>query len=114
MTTEKEQLLADLRGAREILSDPARWCQNHYARNADGKGLDDPFAKDAVAWCLRGACAKVAGSTFNPRVDAIYSAFKRISPIPHGSIVWFNDESTHAQLLTKLDAVIDGVTSEAA
>lgn len=110
-----------LRGARELLTDPARWVHHGpLAVNAEGKPAgepDDPewgwvddegdsLAEDATAWCLVGACQRAAGEAIwftDPLLQPLRDAIN--SPLPLGQ---WNDQPgrTHADVLTALDAAI--------
>jgi len=49
-----------LRAARELLSDPTRWCQAQYARDAAGKSVQ-PDNLAARQYCAAGALEWAAG-----------------------------------------------------
>lgn len=90
-----------LKKARELLSDPARWCQNKY--------------KDGDKRCMAGALAESAGCNILPAVDDALEAIEikleyitsaealRLEHIPT-----FNDapERTHAEILQRFDEAI--------
>lgn len=43
--------------ARDLISDPKRWCKFYFATNRRG-GITGVKEADAVAWCARGALRK--------------------------------------------------------
>lgn len=49
-----------LKTIRELLSDPARWCQGCHAQTPSGVRVD-PNDSEACQWCLDGALLKVIG-----------------------------------------------------
>ena len=64
--SDREVTRLVLIGAREVLSDPARWTQHVWARDADGIATSR-FGNDAVCWCVSGAIQLVvAGMLSDP------------------------------------------------
>ena len=51
---------AILTRTREILSDPDRWTQGTIAVDATGMAVASASDRNAVGWCLLGACTKAA------------------------------------------------------
>ena len=92
--------LETLKAARQLISDPAKWTQGWFARNALGE-LVDVDSSSAVCFCSIGALCRVE--------SAAYSEAKRTLErnISDGlSLGWFNDTHTHAEVLALFDAAI--------
>jgi hypothetical protein len=86
-----------LKVIRELLSDEKRWTQRAYARNVLGIPCD-PEADEAVCWDLIGGATKVRGW---PYIRDIWERF----PF-YGNLVSFNNDRTHAEILTALDGAL--------
>ena len=86
-----------LKDARELIGDPARWTQDAYARNVDGK-TTDPLNPDAVCWCAVGSIIKFTGSRLTEFVLSKYANGM--------SLISFNDNHTHAEVLSVFDRSI--------
>lgn len=105
-----------IRHAREIISDPARWCRGASAR--DDKGEDWPaLSSRAVSWCAWGALVKAASDLglAAPVIEADYAA-ERIRRSQERDDGWFelhviNDNEGHAAVLAIFDKAL---ASEAA
>ncbi len=99
-----------LRGARELLSDPGRWTQREYSRNAEGVGCNDPLSEYACRWCLAGAIAKASGRQPVDHDPAIRRVARLLDDSdvtqPIGKIAVFNDSAKHADVLKLLDRAI--------
>jgi hypothetical protein len=96
-------LLADI---ATLLTDPARWTQGAFARTATGRGCD-PRDPEAVCWDMLGGGWKVLAGTglseagqswLIQQMRAWLHATLTASPNPF----WFNDHSTHAEMLAAL------------
>jgi len=88
---------------KELLADPARWTQGHFARNADGI----PTASDsqgAVCWCISGAVKKCYPS-LKEREEARNRLIDVLSENYDGAmaIYIFNDSATHDQVMEVLE-----------
>lgn len=107
-------LVADvLDRAREILSDPARWTQGEFARDAQGNALAlvDVDTDYAVCFCTLGALHKAAKSlpvSCHDQSSARRAARGCVQRMledqgvrPH--ITHFNDRATHAEVLSVLE-----------
>jgi len=100
--------VAQLRQARQLLSNPDHWTQGSFARDKDGQPapMNDPDV--AVSWCAMGA---MYAST-----DEIYGrleAFKFLSKampnptVPRSDLTRYNDNlPDHASLLAWFDRAI--------
>jgi hypothetical protein len=88
-----------LRAARELLSDPARWCRSGgYARNAFGSecSAEDP---NATSWCALGALRKFDGDPFFlARALGVWGT---------GLVIWNDCQATHTDLLAAFDRAIE-------
>lgn len=108
--------LTVLREARELISDPKRWTQNHFARDRRGEFIS-PIHPEAVCFCAGGALAKVDGTSFH-NSEAHSSAWEALR---HASKSLFgnsdpadvNDELGHAAVLRMFDAAIASAEKEA-
>lgn len=56
----KEQTIADLKAARDLISDPKRWTRWHFARDINQEYVP-AWHHAAVCWCSAGAIQKVIG-----------------------------------------------------
>ena len=93
----------DVTAVRNLLSDPKHWTQRAPARTAEGNCVST-ISPDAVCWCLAAAVNK----TFpfdTPRNVALFNFL--LLRTPDHSIVDFNDDATHDQVLAFLDAAIE-------
>ena len=97
--------------ARDLISDPKRWTQGAYARDAHGRQTywGDPAA---VCWCASGAISKAtkltpAQSAMNR--DLVDQAQAELdSAIDHYGVFTFNDSRTHKEVLEMFDRAIAG------
>ena len=87
--------------ARNLISEPERWTQNHSARNAFGDWTDT-LSAEAVCWCAVGAIARVAPDkeSWNGAIAQLKIETK---PLSVGD---FNDTHTHAEVLAAFDKAI--------
>ncbi len=93
-----------LERVRELLSDPNRWTQGFFARNAEGAGIgiDGIKADKAAAFCILGALFRVDGPYGFPAEEAIRNALPRgVQGIPD-----YNDSRRHRSVLKLLDKAI--------
>lgn len=100
-------LIPDLRAVRELLSDPDRWTQGAYARDATGHTVLT-YAPDACRWCIAGACDRTAPSTaraLQARAALARQAGVRLST--------FNDTNGHPEVLALIDKAIAAAEAEA-
>lgn len=104
--------LTVLREARELISDPKRWTQGAFARNASGCKTGILHA-DATCWCTAGALLKVSEG-FKDEVgqanDFLDVAACQISSL---GLVGVNDELGHSAVLRMFDAAIASAEKEA-
>jgi hypothetical protein len=97
-----------LRGARELISDPERWTQGEYARNAEHEAVNF-LSPEACRWCLVGALAKASGRDPDDHEPAMACVAHLLRPWSRNvlvAITSFNDESEHAKALALLDEAI--------
>lgn len=97
-----------LKAARELIRDPARWCQDAFACDADGDAVHtlDP---QAVRWCAVGALNKVAPSS-EVSADAYGLLEVAAGPICVSDI---NDAEGHEAVLAVYDEAIARLEREA-
>ena len=98
-----------LRKARELISDPKRWTQGEYAKDANGLKVG-PNSARAVCFCSLGAIAKVkkasAGKAVKSKPAHILYLKMRLAD-PFSPYIWdFNDKHTHAEVLEAFDKAI--------
>jgi hypothetical protein len=102
IATVDEGLLA----LRALLEDPARWTQRASARDAKGR-MCGPTAPAARSWCLSGGVYNVTDDEPALVAGMLRTLERRL---PAGSYTgrpelgFFNDRSTHAQVLALIDA----------
>jgi hypothetical protein len=97
-----------LRGARELISEPKRWTQGEYARNAEHEAVNF-LSVSACRWCLVGALAKASGrdpDDHEPVMTRVAQILRPWSPNVLVAITSFNDESEHAKVVALLDQAI--------
>lgn len=96
--------------AKELLSDPARWTQGEWSR--DAKGLPSTYrdAGPPVCWCLRGAITRVAGGFDNSggAEEIVEEAFRGAPHPGQGErmlfVEWQDAKGrTHAEVMALLD-----------
>jgi len=97
-------LIEVIRGIREILSDEARLGRDCWARDAEGNKLagSDPAA---TCWSLTGAMWKVGAD----RAGSVAIALGFFGN--HIDLADFGDTLSHPELLAKLDAAIETLSS---
>lgn len=97
-----------LRGARELLSDPARWTKGVNARDAAGERVGI-LSVDAACWCMWGALDKVRGTSgWDDAVEALRAA------VGGAPVSCWNDAParTHAEVLAAFDRAIASLEAQ--
>jgi len=86
--------------ARELISDPAHWCQGYFAKDAEGH-VCDWWHKDAVCFCAEGALRWANESTVfsGEEINLFTEAFG-------GSVPYMNDHNSHEDVLAGFDRLI--------
>ena len=97
MTTTADKL----REAKALIEDPERWCQNHYALDADGNSVR-MLGQKAVRWCAIGACVRVGLD-----MDVLYDIV-----LPDKPLSEINDDDGHAAVMALFDRAIELAASE--
>jgi len=94
--------LETLKAARQLISDPAKWTQGEYARDADGNGVR-AWSEDATCFCAYGAIQR-----FTEAEDSGVDFFlkKACADKFQLDVVTLNDTHTHAEVLALFDAAI--------
>lgn len=110
-----------LKAARELISDPAHWLQNDFA--ADAAGIEtESGMPDAVCFCAYGALNRVThtpdGMSIHldgklPRDVAIRTLIDVIGGREPHALAEFNDEHSHAEILSVFDKAIEFIESGA-
>jgi hypothetical protein len=96
-----------LRDARTLIAEPEHWCQGAFAKRSDGRQVF-PGDWDAAQWCAVGAVYRAAGSlvSWTAVPLAVRVALTDAAETTNGSVVEFNDNGTHADVLALYDAAI--------
>jgi hypothetical protein len=127
----QREVLRVVSEVRELLSDPERWTQESYARDAEGRptyiikpwSLDNendpgpPFGPP-VCFCLDGAVRRVTGYEpveveVNDRSEALYNGVHKLlenvtrDKTRKASYSEFNDTATHDELMALLDEALE-------
>lgn len=97
----KLKTLTALRRVRELLADPAHWTKGCDAKDKDGCQVYPTDAK-AVQWCLRGACLHVEQTLSRENSVALSAIENRLDLAAY----FFNDSSSHQDVLALLDLLI--------
>lgn len=96
-----------LEQAKEIIKLESNWTQNICARDIEGKDAD-VHSPNATCWCLDGAIMKV--TNFEHPNPLRWPEYEKVETFVANSIgrnyATFNDEHTHAEVIAKLDEVI--------
>jgi hypothetical protein len=96
---------------RDLLSDPDRWTQRALARDKKGEATDNPWDAKATCFCSLGAVHKVLGSG---ELELKFEVKQYLSQAaPTHSIVPYNDNHTHAEVLAVWDEAIKAATADA-
>lgn len=107
--------LKRLRAARKLIFDSSKWTQNKYACNISGT-REDYFSKNAVSWCIMGACLKVCNSNGSNKSSMVHRRF--IRALLHKSsmqlfkkgILYVNDQLGHREVIQVLDHAITSLS----
>ena len=94
MMTDKEALTAAL----EIIQDPDRWCQQHWAVDEWG-GEIPPGWHTAAKWCASGALCKVVGSIKAFRLTRKLDAVAGVDTGAEVIAVHVNDHMGHGDVV---------------
>lgn len=90
-------VLETLEAARKLIEKPKSWTRGEYARDCNGDPVDFT-SSTAACWCSSGALHVVGGDPLARRL--LYETVG-------GSLVYFNDNHTHAEVLAAFDAAIE-------
>lgn len=98
---EDKVIAEDLYQVYRYIKDEKNWCKIAMARDKYGNGLNDPWHKDVVSFCLFGACIKsnMSDKTWNYLNEMLH---KR----DYTSIPTFNDCNTHKTIINLLKYLI--------
>ncbi|MCA1841756.1 MAG: hypothetical protein LC792_00940 [Actinobacteria bacterium] len=109
MTTTSVLSTAEaLRQARALIADPARWCQDEMARDANGR-YADPTSPTARQWCATGAVIHICVATV-PALTA--SRYLRAALGGNRHPEALNDYDGHAAVLEMYDRAIELAEAE--
>jgi hypothetical protein len=96
----RDQLIA----IKELIKDPAHWCQDALAVNHIGVPVS-PTSPRAYCWCFRGAMYKVLGVTEPPNncplEDVLYNTSNDL--YPGQGMIGVNDDIGHEAVMKVLD-----------
>ncbi len=104
------QLLEDIAAlskARDLIADPAHWCQRRVAKTIMGYAAD-PNSESAHSFCSYGALERSVGGLNSAENMGAYGRAGEHLRLTIGSNalgVW-NDENSHATVLAAFDATI--------
>lgn len=93
-----------LKEARELISVPERWTQDSSARDSYGEPVG-PHSKYAVCWCSTGAIDKSCGGELGG-LDLYRSATTSLREPMKLPVIIYNDNHTHAEVLSMFDEAI--------
>lgn len=101
MTQEE---LDQLKAARDLISDPAKWTQRYFARDVQGNPVNARM-NEAVCFCALGAVERICGfqweyTTIGKILDA------RCQTLHNTCTSTFNDKHSHDEVLALFDDVI--------
>lgn len=130
----ERQALRDLLELRKLLEDPTKWVQ-HVQAEADVTGIDPVTQQpvtahvqcaarnpQAVRWCLTGGCILITDYTPGKPTDRttmlrystlrahLYDTLRRMG-IDYDSLVHFNDNVTHGEVVGLIDLTIQELAS---
>lgn len=111
MVKNLEESIAALEAARELLSDPKRWCRGFYALDAK-QNSRSPIAPDACSWCAMGAVGNARGKdlliTPIPVLDRELMNFaaRKLTHSRWRVAADVNDFGTHEEVLEMFDLAI--------
>lgn len=94
--------LETLKAARLLITDPAKWTQGEYARDADGNEVR-AWSEDATCFCAYGAIQRV---TEHEDSEADFFLMKTCIDKFQLEVITLNDTHTHAEVLALFDAAI--------
>jgi hypothetical protein len=94
--------LETLKAARQLISDPAKWTQGEFARDADGNEVK-AWSEDATCFCAYGAIQHV---TEREDSEADFVLWKACMSKFQTEVIVLNDTHTHAEVLALFDAAI--------
>lgn len=111
---ERAEELGLLRKIRAVIERPENWTSGAGARDDEGRAVPTE-APYACCWCLIGAARKAAaGYAYFNGMDFENAACLAILALTRGcdfdnafQAITFNDTSTHAEVLARLDAGIE-------
>lgn len=137
MMTEKEVI----QQARNLLTDPSKWCQRFFAYDEEG-GCRQGWSSHAVKWCSLGALQWAVGNSLEEEEKPNENFYKGMdpskedsfeSPTPHepspfyrawlrldveankrfgSGIAWANDHLTHQDILDIYDGTLKTFSEE--
>lgn len=103
-----------LKAARNLISDPARWTQGEYAR--DAKGYHALATEEcATCWCALGAILKMTkreNDVYRPVVAQLAQHCRAVDTPAPWAVSTFNDTHTHGEVLALFDTAIENLEKE--
>ena len=97
--------------ARELISDKAHWIQGNYGRNNHGNPVARRELYAATCFCAAGAVIRATqilreDNTLDYAPEAIYKAFFDSPSTWTDSLVVYNDQHSHEEVLALFDRTI--------
>ena len=89
--------------ARNLISDPSKWCKKHTALDANGNAVS-AHTSGAVQWCAMGACIR-EGTNLLLCIIPLDKAAKQLG---YTNCADLNDESNHETVMKMFDLAIGG------
>ena len=109
------------RRAREIISDPAHWCRDFFAADANGHVIDfsDIETAGAKRFCVQGALMRAASELIPDPLEAddmatgiVCRMMRAADPLEGQTLLWeFNATRDHPAVIRLLDRFIQGEAS---
>ena len=106
MKSSKELLVE----AKTLITDPAKWTTELWARDEDGFGVDTCSAT-ATCWCAWGALLKVTGHE-NREGVGYNDAWAALQASMNSNVTMFNDTGTHENVLEAYDKAIESLEEQ--
>jgi len=106
--TGKSKLIKNLKALRELLTPKDQWTQGCNARDSQGVSID-LYNSRARSYCIHGGLWSVVGLVDYAARDNMKRALGKTTREigGDGSIVVFNDNSTHKKILSLIDRTIE-------
>lgn len=107
-----------LQAAKYLISDPAQWTQQTFARDGVSEACD-PCDPTACKWCAQGAVYHAYGKKYKAPLERVMQLLDSIAmTIKYkrgffGSVFHLNDLGAHAQVMELFDKAIEHLDGNA-